>query len=321
VLLITPDVVSMLPLRNVSELRALAGSYFRDLSRDTSRAVGSTRPGVGDRLRRAIIDPSLPHAVGLAKYLVVAEPELLFFPWSALPEQSEGKRYLADIRSIGSVPMLQLLMVPHGAPAEGYKPDFLGMGEAVVDEPVPDADGVLDDVTSTMQAAGLKNPDEINAVSRLFGGGLAVVRLGAESTRKVYLDSAPNARYIHLSGVGVAPDGGFTLADGNLSLAEIRNQRLQARLVVVSQPADPVVQVVRAGTLLESGADSVIVAMWPPRAGLRTKWFMSLYDSLNRERSPTRALSEARETLVGDRGDTTNLDPAVWGSLVVFGAP
>jgi hypothetical protein len=61
---------------------------------------------------------------------------------------------------------------------------------------------------------------------------------------------------------------------------------------------------------------------WDVPDGARVKYLSSMYDSMNQERPPPRALFEGRrallkDTLMGEDKD----DPSLWGGFLLFGRP
>jgi hypothetical protein len=323
VLLVTPTAVLLTPVSDARSLRAAATAYRTELMRQAASPKGRTSPTAGDRLRSIVIDPGRNEVAGLAKYLIVADSDLLELPWAALPEQSEGRRYLADIRAVGVSPLLSLLLHDHPAPAEGYKPDFLGLG---IPDPVEEVQADVvegrTDAGVPMDVASIRTPGELTSASKLFGGGSSIVKQGGEATLEQYRSASSKARYLDFAGLGPSSDGGLALPDGNLTLGEIRCSGLCAHMAVVGSVADPQVQVARAYAFLESGAETVLVAMWTPPLQTQARYVTRLFDALNRDRSPARALSEARDALGTETSqDVASPDPSIWGGMVLFGPP
>ena len=95
-----------------------------------------------------------------------------------------------------------------------------------------------------------------------------------------------------------------------------------SRLVVISTSMGRSEQLLRAHALLEAGAQNVLVAMWNPPQMVRRRYLTSVYDSLNRDRTPGRALAEARESLVADASRSADqTDPSYWGAYLLVGEP
>ncbi len=332
-LLITPSTTKVKRFDRPERLRDWVQGYLDALGRGRAFGGGATDPTAGDRFRREVIDGVVGELVGIARYLVVADPDLLRLPWAVLPEQIEGRRYLADIRTVSSLPYLGPQRIEATPPEGGYKPDYLGLSRevmATLEEMTQEELAITDDVTRTMLEAGLKPQGETSSIARLFGGGYSIVKLGAEATVGALEEKETGykgsryqtARYIHLSGIPATPSGGFEWADGETVLPELACSEMSAKLVVISTGPSPEVQLVRAQALREAGAAGVLVAMWNPPPILRSRYLTSVYDALNRERAPARALAEARETLVNTLGaDGGQADPSYWGAFLYVGAP
>jgi hypothetical protein len=337
-LLVTPSTTTVKPFDNPDQLRGWVQEYLDALGRGRAFGGPATDPRAGDRFRRTVIDSVVGDLVGIARYLVVADPEVMRLPWAVLPEQVEGRRYLADIRTVSSLPYLGKGKVTTPPPEEGYKPDFLGISReemAALEDMSQDELAVTDEVTRTMLEAGLKPQGETSSIARLFGGGYSVVKQGAEATLGAFegtlaegkkpgeeVSGFRTARYLHLAGIPAGPAGGFEWADNRTILPELTCDDMAAKLVVISTGPSPEVQLVRAQAFREAGATGVLVAMWNPPPILRSRYLTSVYDALNRERAPARALAEARETLVNTLGaDGGQADPSYWGAFLYVGAP
>jgi hypothetical protein len=337
-LLVTPSTTHVERFDKPAQIRGWIEDYLAALSQGRAFGGGATDPRAGDRFRSEVIDGVVGDLVGIARYLVVADPDLMRLPWAVLPEQIEGRRYLADIRTVSSLPFLGEGRTEQTEPETGFKPDFLGISReemSKLEEMTQEELAVTDDVTRTMLEAGLKPQGETSSIGRLFGGGYSLVKQGAEATLDAFEGKPPaakengkkengfrTARYIHLAGIPASPSGGFQWADGETSLPQLACASTSARLVVISSGPSPEVQLVRAQAFREAGAQGVLVAMWNPPPILRSRYLTSVYDALNRERAPARALAEARETLVNTLGaDGGQADPSYWGAFLYVGAP
>ena len=117
-------------------------------------------------------------------------------------------------------------------------------------------------------------------------------------------------------------NGGFKLHDGALSLEEIRNTPIHAEMVVITARSTPEQQLRRARAFLDAGARWVLISGWEVPDKVRVKYLANIYDSMNQERPPVRALSEGRNKLFNDSLMGVDLDdPALWGVFTLFGKP
>lgn len=328
IVLVTPTLTKVYSSSDGRRLRSLMGDYRTALLNGMAFTGRRTTPNAGDRLRSLVVDPVGDDLTGIARYLFVTDPELLVAPWPSLPEQMEGRRYLADIRTISTSAVLGPLLEDYVPPAEGYKPDFFGIGrspEEPASEEVPVA-AASDEVSQTMEAAGLKNPTELTALARLFGGGFSEVREGKDARKEGFVQDTLRARYVHIAGVTAGADGGFIWEDSSSSLGQVLCGGIRSKLVVISEAVDPYQQIARAHALLSGGAMGVVVSMWNTPPNVRTRFLSAFYDALNRDRTPARALAEAREALIGDaakapEGTSDYDDPSYWGGYLLIGSP
>jgi len=149
-----------------------------------------------------------------------------------------------------------------------------------------------------------------------------VMREGAEATASDYLAQVGGARFVHLAGLGVAPDGGLAWARSRVPLPILHCTPLRAQLVTLSGPADPLQQVARARALLDAGARGVLVALWDVRQPLKSRYLNAVYDSLTQDRPPVRALLEARNVLATEAAYAEGIeDPSTWGAFLLLGVP
>ena len=306
-----------------------AANMLRSNLEQAGKAGGTTLPAAGDRVRSILIDPFSDMLAGIGRYLVLVPDGLNIFPFTVLPEQSSGLRWLADIRTMAVLPSLATLSTPTHK-IETYNPDFLGIGTgssalnapaAPPPTPDPDAEGGVEVQLELAAPAGLAL-DELGVSSRIFPAGLKVTASGDQAVKKVWTERASSSRYIHLNGLAASADGGIALTDGDLSLAEIRATPLGAQLVVITAPAPIEVQILRVQAFLDAGAKNVLVSAWPIPDQLRIRFLGAFYEAVGRDRTAARALTEAHEAIVRDdmAGDSV-ADPSSWGSFMLFGTP
>ena len=294
----------------------------------------------GDRLREALIDPFVAELAGVGRYQVIAPMDVMGFSVTTFPEQSSGLRYLADIRTVATLPtILEVHRDDEGNRGDlEYRPPFLGFGapekiepkpegaaegEAGGEAPAGDKEGALSD-EDLLRAHRAKSttPGALSAASRSFGDDFRDLRVGEAATEAVWNELGGTARYLQISAVDAAPDGGFVLADGDLTLSEIRSTEMRAQVVVVTAEASHGVQIQRARAFLDAGAAAVLIMAWPVEEAAQERFFDGYFAALNRDRPPARALNEARESLMRDALlGVDNDDPGLWGSMLLLSNP
>ena len=292
------------------EIFKLAADYQRAMSNSAPDAKVKTDHSSGHFLRTKLIDPFVGELTGVGKYAVVGPPELTSYPFTTLPEQAEGLRWLADIRQMASVPTVGSLVRPlREVTPDTFKLDFLAFGG---EEKAPNENELTD----------FETPNELKVSGRYFQSGIDEVLTGPDALVSVWREKAAGARYIHLAELTPAMNAGFQLADGPLTLDEIRNTELHADMVVITARGTANQQQQRARAFLDAGAEWVLVTNWALPDRFRVRYLGNIYDSMNQERPPIRALSEGRNRMINDGMTSVNMDdPAIWGVFTLFGKP
>lgn len=164
---------------------------------------------------------------------------------------------------------------------------------------------------SPVVALGVAGPQlpevaqELAAVAAVHGAQ-TVLRLDAEATQAALASAAPTAGLLHLACHGRfrADNPAFSflqLADGPLTLHDVRALRLQARLVVLSAcetgqsrmaPGDELLGLVRAFTL--AGARGVLASLWAVEDGATALLLADLHQALHDGALPAQALQRAQ---------------------------
>lgn len=298
----------------------------------------------GDRLRAMLIDPFTGELRGLGRYQVIAPVALMNFTITTFPEQASGLRWLADIRTVCMLPTLADIRLDRRDSGETieYRPDFLGLGapvavvaeapadeegaEAAPDAPdapaAPENGSVSDEELLRRHRAKRSLPADLVASGRSFGDEFRDVRVGEAATEAAWDELGPTARYVQISTIAASADGGFVLADGELTLTEIRETPMKAELVVITADAPGPVQLQRSRAFLDAGAGSVLVMAWKVDAAVQERFFDGYFSALNRDRPPARALIDARDSLMRDALIGVDLDdPGIWGTALLFSSP
>jgi hypothetical protein len=301
---------SMKNLGPVKPIRAAARSHFAAMSNAaTTRA--KTAHAAGNKLRQLVLDPLHADMIGVGNYVIVGPPELTGFPYTTLPDQADGLRWLADIRKTTVSPTVASITRALSQKDQNtYVLDFLAFTGS-------EGPSRTEAMLSEHEAA-----DEVKTCSAHFQSGHDEVLVADKATVAAWKEKAANSRYIHIASLSAGPGGGFKMADGNLSLNEVRNTALNAQLVVITARTAQAQQLQRARAFLDAGAEWVLVMIWDVPDGARVKYLSSMYDSMNQERPPPRALFEGRrallkDTLLGEDKD----DPSLWGGFLLFGRP
>ena len=261
-------------------------------------------PLPGDAIRAALIDPTLEHLQGIGRYLILPDGPLWGFNFGALPEQKQGRRFLADIRSIGSQATVTEAFVSRGAPPTSFNPDFLGI--------TPEGESIGE--------GGLARPSEVQFASRHFGADFREVFDEDAATAAELVKWAPSARYLHLSDVPSGERGSLLFRDDEVSLHTLRGLGFTGQVAILSVEMSPKVAARRAQALRAGGFDSVIYTTWLVDQTVRSKMLYSFYDARNRDRTPARAIAEARQILLDD-GLRSYFDPSWWGAYTLAGLP
>jgi hypothetical protein len=320
-LVVTPDGGAQRMVGNTDRIFDLAIQHYDALAASAT-VDGFANHIPGNQLRLALIDSFAQELTGFGRYQIVAPTELLAFSFTTFPEQASGLRWLADIRTIAQVPSLKTLAQPK-IPVELYVPDFLGVGTPVEPAPEPSGEeGELPVEVENPDKPKLKVPTDLGLASRHFGSDFRVMLLGEDATAERYIESSATARYIYIADVDSTTDGGFQIVGGEMNLSEIRTHPIPAKVVFISAPAPSVMQVHRARAFLDAGAEAVVVVNWDiPESSMR-RFVDGFFEALNRDRPPARALGDARSSLLRDAlmGEEAR-DPALWGSIVLYGAP
>gem|GEM_PF-5044688 len=305
--------------------RALPGSVVSDVAAYRSALETAAERGVsagvlaGDRVRATVFDPVSEQLSG-PRYFILAPSPLLMVPMQALPEQTRGLRFFADIRRVGASPLAGPLMSQgdEDAAASEYTVDLLGID---VLNQTPKVAVVGDEVARTMAAAGLSAPNELNSLTALMGGGRLKVLRGDEATTTAVSESLAKARYLHVTSLGEEQSAGFQLTDSAMPLGALRCGPVPAVLASLAAPARTEVQLVRAICLINSGTSSVVTSLWDVPVRARYPFIRATYAALGSEGAVGAAMVSGRKAVRDVELDDEVLGPAVWGGFLLIGLP
>lgn len=301
---VTASAGRVVPLEDTAELQAQVRQFVAQVS-----GGGPTSPQIGDKLRRQLVDVFQEEITGLGQYLFV--PGALWgLPFGALPEQQDGLRHLADIRHIAYTTSLgDLWLEPAEVRPLKYANDFLGLAPFPPDQP---------DAT-----AATRVPTEVETAMPLYGGGRRVGKVGVEATEAAFLEKAAESRVIHLSDFRVGDGGSIQLADGELTLAEIRGQQLTARLVVLSGDVAGPVAWRQAQAFKAAGAETVVVGSYLLPMTARNKFVATLHEAAVQDTSILAASFDGRRSIItgGYELGEKRTDPSWWSPYMVMMRP
>jgi len=252
--------------------------------------AGDAAVAQGDRLRSAILDSAEETLAGIGKFYVVGPPPYGSFAINALPEQSDGLRFLADIRSVA------------------YYPDFGSIIEA--NPPVPE------DYQQTLVAL-CATPVESDMIKRLYPG--AMVLEGPTATVAAFKTNAGAARFLHIGDFPTGPTGGWQLADGELSVAEVAAMPLSARAAYVGGGADPVGAQRRLAAVRRAGVKDFLVGAPGANPTFHERAVTHFWEGVNRRYSATRSFYESRAATMKEF-DLGNR-PTNWVRYMIAGKP
>ena len=285
---------SFLPTDDGVEVLAIAGTKSKfflipsSLRGDIEAFVGQLAAGnsavpAGDRLRARVIDPAAETLLGIGTYHVVGPDLFGAFPIDALPEQSDGIRYLMSIRNVLHHGRFEDL-VPADEPLEGS-------------------------FATSMVSLGNEKEDLVE-IAGLFPDGTALA--GMEATGAAWKAAAVSARFLHFGKLSAAPDGGFRLPSGDsLYLGDIAGTPLLARVAVVGSSGDAPVDEARIAALHAAGVRDVLVTGWIKDEAFHTRLLVNFWDRANRRYNAVRSFAESRNEAIKEF--PAAVSPAFWG--------
>jgi len=253
-------------------------------------SAGDSAVASGDRLRTAVLDSSQDVLTGLGKYLVVGPAPFGAFAIDALPEQADGLRFLADIRSVSR-----------------YQ-DF----DAILAPPPP----IADEFQQTLVAL-CATPGEADTIRRTFPQ--AMVLEGPDAKVAAWKASAGNARFLHIGDFPAGPSGGWQLADGELTLGDLAGTPLMARLAYLGGVAEVGHLQARIVAARRAGLYDFLVGAPALDPNFHDRTVLHFWEGGNRRYNASRSFYEARATTLREF-DASNR-PVNWVRYLVAGKP
>jgi hypothetical protein len=312
---ISPSVSGAVSLGSVASIESLYGKHTAELLKGVGKDKINHFPG--NNLREALLSPLGDLLSGVAKYLFIVPQNLSHFAFATLPEQKDGLRYLADKRKITLASSLDATWAANQLYAD-YELDMLAFGrsteEEIWDSSVTDAD------SSSLLATQDFSPEI--GMAKVHFSEASKVLMRKEATVDAFKKHAPKSRYIYMSEIPSTVDGGFQMADGEISLEDISGLSLEAMIVFLSPSKNPDHQTARVEALMQSGVQAVIVQSWAiPSNDLRLL-LENFFVGLKRNDPMMEAMSKSRSKYIQDQSKKNYTNNAsVWGAFVVYGRP
>ena len=251
---------------------------------------GKARLASGDRVRQALLDKHADVLTGYGNYFVVGPDPLGALPVDALPEQSQGLRYLAAIRHTF------------------YYPNFSAITPPTFEE---------NDYTTTMLAV-VGEATAAETIKRMFPD--AVILQGKAATRDAWIKEAPRSRYFHFQGLAASESGGFVMpGGGTLELADIAVTPSVARTVAVICTADTAQTLARMSAFHAAGTGDFFTTGIGTNVSFNDRMSDRFWDATNKRLPIWKAVGEPRMQAakeVDPQGDT---QPGLWGGLMSAG--
>jgi CHAT domain-containing protein len=305
---VTRDAIEILPVTVVSRVLQLLRllrfqlSKFRlgpDYAEQFSQPLLQATENHLESLYAELVAPLRPLLQG-NHLVVVPHGPLHFLPFHAL---RQGDTYLCDSFSVSYAPSATMFALCQQR-AAGKSPVSLVLG--IPDERAPHILGEVQAVASL-----LPSPE-------LF--------LGEQATSAVLRDKGPQCGLLHIATHGIYRQdnplfSGIRLGDGYLSLYDLYQLRLAARLVTLSGCATGM-NVVAAGDeliglergLFYAGATTLLLSLWDVHDRSAAELMRAFYEPYMRTKDPARALQAAMHQI---RQQTTH--PFFWAPFIVVG--
>ena len=235
---------------------------------------------------------------GVRRWIVIPDGALHEVPFGALVDPATG-RTLAETHALSVIPSatlwLRLRSMPAPVPRRGA---LLAL-----------ADPELDEVTRERLPPLTGARAEAESARRVLGGG--TVAYGADAVSDVLRRSAPDAPAVVLIAAHALVDSAdpersaIALADGPLTLREIRDLPLDGAVVILSGCASATGETTSGEGVLglsraffRAGARTVVATLWPVRDDEAARAVSAIARGLGRGRSVDDALHDAQRAFL-----------------------
>lgn len=295
-------IVSFRPLAGAVEVLYVtpSGGRLRMLKPQTGEAIwawqrsvsaGESGVTAGDKLREAVFDGANEVLTGIGKFLIVGPPPYGTFAVNALPEQRDGLRFLADIRSVSVYPDLDAVAEAPPKPNEEFQQTLVAL---------------------------CANPVEADMLRRIYP--TAMVLEGPQATVEAWKANAGGSRFLHVGDFPAGPSGGWQLADGELTIGTFAGTPLGARGAYVGGGTDPDVAYARLVAAHRAGLRDYVVGAPGVDPTFHERMQRQFWEGMNRRYSASRSFYDARALAVKDGGEIGNR-PSNWVRYLIYGRP
>ena len=277
-----------------------SGGKIRTLKTPTGEAMaswtrslygGEAAVNAGDKIREAVLDNAQDVLTGTGRLILVGAPPYGTLSINALPEQRDGLRFLADIRSVAYYPDLDAIAAPLVKAPEEYQQTLVAL---------------------------CANPLEADLMRRIYPQ--AMVLEGPQATVAAWKANAAVARFVHIGDFPAGASGGWQLADGELSVGDLAATPLTARGGYIGGGPDANSAYARMVAAQRAGLLEFLVGGPSTDPTFHERMQNGFWEGLNRRYSASRSFYDARATALKSGGETAN-KPSNWARYLVYGRP
>ena len=260
-----------------------------------------------------IIGPIQDLFAGCDELIVIPEGQLCLAPFAAF--RSQDSKYLCESYKIRLAPSLTCLRMITDCPEDYHRKS----GVLIVGDPW------VQDVTMLPELPYAR--EEVEMIAKMVG---CTPLVGRQATKDEVLRRLGSVALVHIAAHGnietgeiaLAPNSTCSEADFILTMKDVKQVQLRARLVVLSCchsaqgeiKAEGVVGIARA--FLGAGARSVLVSLWAIDDKATLEFMKNFYQHLVAGKSASEALNRAMNCM---RESTEFSDVTHWAPFVLIG--
>lgn len=325
VLAITHDSVQHYQLASKQQIETDAKLYRKEIRQQKEDKT------LAQRLYRELLQP-IPEAASKANLIVIPDGALHLLPFAAL---QDGNGYLLSSHTVDVNPSATVFYLLHQQAASSEKDTLPYVGVAAWTQPADTRNVVLRSITGPKRSELVALPDskqEVETIaqdlprpSTILEGPQATEtqfkNLPLDSTQVIHLalHGYADLDYPDRSALMFAPDP-TGANDGMLQVREIREMRLNSKLVTLSACDTGVGPVGETGVVnlvnafIGAGAQSVVSTLWELADQPTSRLMKTFYAGLAEHESKGEALRNAQLELLKD-----DLPPYYWASFQLVG--